>query len=132
MTGQEISTAPPGEDTVFELTASADGRWNDNAKFLHTFTTGKGGTSPFAGVAFDAAGNLYGTTLGRGALWRWCCLQACAQRERQMERNGAARFRRPTRAQPYAGVIFDAAGNLYGTTAGDGKTTFDSVFEITP
>jgi len=29
-------------------------------------------------------------------------------------------------------VIFDAAGNLYGTTAGDGTTTFGSVFEITP
>jgi len=31
-----------------------------------------------------------------------------------------------------AGVIFDAAGNLYGTTRRDGTTTFGSVFEITP
>jgi len=28
-------------------------------------------------------------------------------------------------------VIFDAAGNLYSTTYGDGSTTFGSVFEIT-
>jgi uncharacterized repeat protein (TIGR03803 family) len=35
-------------------------------------------------------------------------------------------------ASPEAGVIFDAAGNLYGTTAGDNTTTFGSVFEITP
>jgi uncharacterized repeat protein (TIGR03803 family) len=32
---------------------------------------------------------------------------------------------------PEAGVILDAAGNLYGTTVGDGTTTFGSVFEIT-
>jgi uncharacterized repeat protein (TIGR03803 family) len=33
------------------------------------------------------------------------------------------------------GVIFDPAGNLYGTTLGDGREnqgTFGSVFEITP
>jgi uncharacterized repeat protein (TIGR03803 family) len=29
-------------------------------------------------------------------------------------------------------VIFDAPGNLYGTTAGDGGRTFGTVFEITP
>jgi len=29
-------------------------------------------------------------------------------------------------------LIIDSEGNLYGTTGGDGKTTFGSVFEITP
>jgi len=35
-------------------------------------------------------------------------------------------------AIPNAGVIFDGAGNLYGTTYGDSDTTFGSVFEIMP
>jgi hypothetical protein len=35
-------------------------------------------------------------------------------------------------AYPRAGVVLDAAGNLYGTTAGDDPGTFGSVFEITP
>jgi uncharacterized repeat protein (TIGR03803 family) len=35
-------------------------------------------------------------------------------------------------AEPRAGVILDAAGNVYGATSGDGSTTFGSVFEITP
>lgn len=35
-------------------------------------------------------------------------------------------------ALPMAGLIFDAVGNLYGTTSGDGTTTFGTVFEITP
>jgi uncharacterized repeat protein (TIGR03803 family) len=30
------------------------------------------------------------------------------------------------------GEVGDAAGNLYGTTLGDGTTTHGSVFEITP
>lgn len=33
---------------------------------------------------------------------------------------------------PYAGVIADAAGNLYGTTAGDGQTYFGTVYKLTP
>ena len=35
-------------------------------------------------------------------------------------------------AVPFAGLVFDHAGHLYGTTQGDGTTTFGSVFEITP
>lgn len=33
---------------------------------------------------------------------------------------------------PHASVIFDTAGNLYGTSFGDTNLTFGSVFEITP
>jgi uncharacterized repeat protein (TIGR03803 family) len=35
-------------------------------------------------------------------------------------------------ARPVAGLIFDPAGNLYGTSYGNGPSTFGSVFEITP
>jgi uncharacterized repeat protein (TIGR03803 family) len=35
-------------------------------------------------------------------------------------------------AYPSSNLIVDATGNLYGTTQGDGVTTFGSVFEITP
>jgi uncharacterized repeat protein (TIGR03803 family) len=33
---------------------------------------------------------------------------------------------------PYSALISDTAGNLYGTTTGDGNKTFGSVYEITP
>jgi uncharacterized repeat protein (TIGR03803 family) len=32
----------------------------------------------------------------------------------------------------FGDLTFDGAGNLYGTTYGDGSKTFGSVFEITP
>jgi len=35
-------------------------------------------------------------------------------------------------AYPFGSLIIGRHGHLYGTTAGDGHTTFGSVFEITP
>jgi hypothetical protein len=32
--------------------------------------------------------------------------------------------------ESFGNLIFDRKGNLYGTTIGDGTTTFGSVFEI--
>jgi uncharacterized repeat protein (TIGR03803 family) len=83
---------------------------------LHAFT-GADGCSPRAGVIRDSAGNLYGTTWDGGTLdggvvykldtagqetvlLSFCSLTGCAEG-----------------AQPYAGVIRDSAGNLYGTTS---------------
>jgi hypothetical protein len=71
----------------------------------------------------DRDGNLYGTMVEGGSLptsdhgWKEIVLP------RFLDHPGAV---------PYAGVILDAAGNLYRTTHGDDTTTFDSVFEITP
>ncbi len=48
-----------GYGTVFELTPSAGG-WSEST--LHTFSGGSDGGSPFAGLTFDDAGNLYGAT----------------------------------------------------------------------
>jgi uncharacterized repeat protein (TIGR03803 family) len=33
---------------------------------------------------------------------------------------------------PYAGLIFDAAGNLYGTTSDGGTSNSGTLFELTP
>ena len=40
-------------------------------------------------------------------------------------------FKNHPGATPYAGVIFDTHGSLYGTTKGL-KNTYGSVFKITP
>src|ERR1035441_2481606 len=59
------SSGSGGCGTVFELTPTAGGGWTE--KVLHSFGNGADGTNPQASLIFDAAGNLYGTTVNGGA-----------------------------------------------------------------
>lgn len=123
-----------GHGTVYRL--SSDGSWTE--KTLHAFTGGWDGGSPLAGLVFDQSGNLYGTTYQGGNLSA-CGAQGCGVVFKlTLGTDGKWRehvlhcFADIPGANPYADLILDAAGNLYGTTAGDGTTTFGTVFEITP
>ena len=46
--------------TVFELSPTSGDGWAE--KILHNFGRGQDGSSPSAGLVFDASGNLYGAT----------------------------------------------------------------------
>lgn len=50
---------------MFKLTPNPGGSWTQST--LHVFT-GRDGFRPCAGLIFDAAGNLYGTTVEGGDL----------------------------------------------------------------
>lgn len=117
---------------VFKLTPNADGSWKE--KVLHRFAGRDGGLS-YAGLAFDGSGNLYGTTevgghlsscvgVGCGVVFKLAPNSKGGWKETVMHA-----FTDHPGALPIAGVIFDAAGNLYGTTHGS-ATTWGSVFEI--
>jgi uncharacterized repeat protein (TIGR03803 family) len=125
-----------GCGVVFKLTPNPGGSWTE--KVLRRFTGGRGGAYPLAGLIFDHAGNLYGTTYQGGNL-SYCGGAGCGVVfELARNPNGGwketvlHRFADHPGALPHAGLILDGAGNLYGTTQGDGTTTFGSVFEITP
>jgi uncharacterized repeat protein (TIGR03803 family) len=119
--------------TVFELTPEAGGHWAE--KVLHTFNqNGIDGFYPHAGLIFDAAGNLYGTTNQGGANGY----------------KGGTVFELSPRAgggwtesilhefgnvgdgyDLYSALIFDSVGNLYGTTV-EGGAGCGTVFELSP
>ena len=95
---------------------------------LHVFA--KGQTPVNSGVIFDKNGNMYGETAGGGAHgsgtiyslrhtssgWRYALIYSFA---------GGT-----DGDYPSGGLIFDSAGNLYGTTAAGGPLNIGTVFEL--
>jgi len=108
-----------GCGTVFQLTRSADDHWKE--KVLHSFNArGKDGYWPFSGLIFDASGNLYGTTAAGGA---YSCggggcgavFQLRPSADGKWKEKVLHSFNGKDGREP-GGLIFDADGNLYGTT----------------
>src|ERR1035438_9521118 len=98
-----------------------------NYTVLYSFTGGENGGGPYAGVIRDPAGNLYGTTSDGGAASVGVVykLNAAGQETVLHTFTGGA-----DGTFPYAGVIRDSAGNLYGTTLVGGPAELGEVFEL--
>ena len=123
--------------TVFKLDTTGQ------KTVLHSFTGGADGQNPVAGVIRDAAGNLYGTTQYGGGL---TCFGSGCGTVFKLDTTGKEtvlyRFTGGADgASPVAGLVRDAAGNLYGTAyfGGDLTGSFCSalggcgvVFKIAP
>jgi uncharacterized repeat protein (TIGR03803 family) len=116
---------------VFKLTPHSDGTWKES--ILHHFGDGKDGAYPFAGLIWDAAGNLYGTAQGGGG---HVCKSSCGTVFKLTPAAGG-HWQETTLyafkggkdgSWVQGGVVFDTAGNLYGVT------TFypGTVFRLTP
>ncbi|MGA8732828.1 MAG: choice-of-anchor tandem repeat GloVer-containing protein [Terriglobales bacterium] len=116
--------------TVFELMPNSDGRWTE--KVVYPFKGGREGAEPFSGLCLDAARNLYGTTRVGGRGNYGVVFKLVPNPNGAWQETVLHSFVDHPGATPFAGVILDAAGNLYGTDPGDSFTTFGSVFEITP
>ncbi len=108
--------------TAFELTPTAGGGWTE--KVLHSFNfNGTDGVQPLAGLIFDAAGNLYGTTLDGGPHAYGTVFVLTPTAGGGWTEKVLHAFGNPgDGAELYAGLIFDAAGNLYGTTVNGGTS----------
>jgi uncharacterized repeat protein (TIGR03803 family) len=117
-----------GWGTVFELTPNSNGQWTEHT--LHQFSGADGG-QPYAGLIFDATGNLYGTTTVGGAHNYGVVFKLTPESHGWKYRVLYAFTNNPG-SNPWGSAIFDGAGNLYGTTRGDNITTLGTVFEIIP
>ncbi len=117
--------------TVFMLQNGGSGTWTETV--LHQFD-GTDGQLPFDTLTLDGAGSLYGTTsLGGGAnqgtLFK---LQVAGVNSTLTVLHDFTGGK--DGGQPYSGLIFDASGNLYGTTSSDGLTDAvgGTVFQLAP
>jgi uncharacterized repeat protein (TIGR03803 family) len=123
----EFGGAPCGCGTVFKILP--DGTENT----LYQFKGSSDGLRPKAGVTLDAAGNIYGTTQQGGG----SC--SCGTVYKLTPTGTETIIHSFTGGadglEPWSGVVFDSAGNLYGTTqAGGTGCTFEcgTLFKIKP
>jgi uncharacterized repeat protein (TIGR03803 family) len=99
--------------TAFKL-AKSGSTWTETV--LHNFT-GPDGAQPAAGMIFDSSGNLYGTTTGSGIGAGGNIFELSPSGSSWTETNLFTfihTFYQPS--FPYSNLVFDSAGNLYGTT----------------
>ena len=101
----------------------------DAEKVLHSFTGGDG-SIPYPAVIFDAKGNLYGTTALGGASGAGAVFELIPSNGKWTEKVLHS-FNGQEGAEPFASLIFDAKGNLYGTTEAGGANGDGTVFELT-
>jgi uncharacterized repeat protein (TIGR03803 family) len=121
----------PFGGVVFELTRGADGVWTES--ILHSFAkNGVDGYAPLGGVIFDRAGDLYGTTTRGGANDSGTAFELTPGSGGVWTETILYNFDGGLTGGPYAAMIFDAHGNLYGTTLGGGVNNDGTVFEIKP
>lgn len=120
------SSCAAGCGTVFELSHARSGSWSE--KVLHQFT-GPDGFLPLANLIWDSSGNLYGSaeyggdnscvgggcgtifklSRGKGSRRRFSVVYAFPQRSRG--------------ADPAGNMVFNASGDLYGSTVSGGNVS---------
>jgi uncharacterized repeat protein (TIGR03803 family) len=115
--------------TVYQLVRS-NGSWTENV--IHSFGAPGDGSRPAAGLIMDSQGNLYGTTQNGGSTQGGTVYQLTPSGAGWTE-TVIHSFDNATEGSiPLGGVIFDAAGNLYGTTSAGGLSFSGGVYELTP
>jgi uncharacterized repeat protein (TIGR03803 family) len=122
-----------GDGTVFELTPAANGLWSEwTGSVLHSFhSDGRDGANPSAGVVFDEAGNLWGTTENGGTDNFGTVFKLSPSPNGTWSETVLSL----SQANPASSLIFDKAGNVYGTTRRDSPasgTGSGTVFKLAP
>ena len=116
------SSCPDGCGTVFEVNSVG------KEIVLHSFAaTAEDGYYPFAGLVRDSAGNLYGTTIYGGA-YGWGTVFTVSSKGKFSIRYSF--IGGDAGAYPYAGLVRDTKGNLYGATVAGGASDDGTLFKV--
>ena len=95
-----------------------------NGRVIYSFTGGNDGGDPASQLAFDSAGNAYGTTVRGGDSDCGTVFQLKPSGNNWLLNTLYSFTCLNDGKNPYGGVTLDAAGNLYGTTVAGGSGGF--------
>jgi uncharacterized repeat protein (TIGR03803 family) len=127
------TTAAGGIDSGVVFKLARDG----TESVLYDFGGAPDGWLPLGNLVLDAQGNLYGATLFGGDETPNGCHRAGCGVVWRLTPNGKetvlhAFENRSDGRYPYAGVVLDANGNLWGTAADGGTYRSGTVFRVKP
>jgi uncharacterized repeat protein (TIGR03803 family) len=122
-----------GCGTVFEMSPGANGTWTET--ILYRFLGDVDAQGPGLGVVFDAEGNLYGAA-GGGCQFgcNGTIFKLASNHDGTWTESIIYTFEGGTDGGFPSALVFDGAGNLYGTTSSGGVTqppcSCGTVFEL--
>src|SRR5207253_10252887 len=119
-----------GSGVVFELTPTQVGEWN--FRTIYSFRGQPDGSFPYGALLFDASGNIYGTTYYGGANNIGATYALTPRANGEWREKVLYSFQGGTDGNsPISNLVFDTAGNLYGTTS-EGGLGLGTIFELSP
>jgi len=108
--------------------------WNETV--LYSFQGGSDGDSPISTLAFDSAGNLYGTTSFDGNAKCACgtIFKLAPGANGQWTETVVHRFKGPTTdgSLPYTGMVADSFGHFYGAARNGGTDDDGAIYKFVP
>jgi hypothetical protein len=120
-----------GCGVAFRLaTASENGRWTE--RILYRFSGEKDGGEPNAGLSLNATGSLFGVAGGGNPSGGGIVFRLATSRSGRWKETVLHWFSNSSSGGPEGGVIFDSAGNVYGTTVGGDRAPGGTVFRLRP
>jgi len=128
--GTTVNGGLNGVGTVFELVNSS-GTYSEKVLYSFSQYAGGDGVRPYAALVMDSSGNLYGTTQGGGANGAGAVFELVNSSGTYSEKvlysfttsGGDGVY-------PYAGLLMDSSGNLFGSTQYGGVNSAGTVFEL--
>jgi len=114
-----------GDSAVFELSPNGQGGWNSTVIYTFASRPEVAGT-----LTLDSVGNLYGVTdadaNGCGKVYKLTLKSGkwTSKTLYNFVKGGT------DACDPYSGIVFDAAGNIYGTTFKGGAAGKGAVYEL--
>jgi uncharacterized repeat protein (TIGR03803 family) len=119
-----------GSGIVFELTPTAVGRWD--FRTIYSFRGQPDGSFPYGALLFDGSGNVYGTTYYGGTNNIGAVYKLSRRPVGEWNESVIYSFQDlPDGNSSISNLVFDGAGNLYGTTS-EGGLGRGTIFKLSP